>query len=125
MFREDADIAGGANLKDGEKHGEKHGQFTNRYEATGGKTTCSVCHVEASEEVKMKRCAGCQSAETAPHYCSNACAKIGWKKHKLVCAREDRKTKAGKEGKKGTVEADAAAENKEEKKDPVPKDVVD
>ena len=70
----------------------------------------------------MKRCAGCKSAETAPHYCSNACAKIGWKKHKLVCARQDKKAKAGKEDKK---EADAAPENKEEKKDPVPEDVVD
>ena len=45
---------------------------------TGDPRICAACGHEA---VKMRRCSGCRCV----YYCSIACSKAAWRKHKHVC----------------------------------------
>jgi hypothetical protein len=42
---------------------------------------CLACQVAACAERKLRRCAGCRAA----WYCSAACQKEDWKRHKVAC----------------------------------------
>jgi hypothetical protein len=43
--------------------------------------SCNICKAEASPDLKLQHCAACQSAV----YCSRACQREDWSKHKKIC----------------------------------------